>query len=196
MLADATGARLHLSALEGYTFDDFELLQDGDQISLDRGSLTIEAIHTPGHTVGSTCFLIERYALISGDTLFLEGFGRPDLHRREETRARDLYRSCSKVFSTLGPEVTVLPGHFGLAGDMLEENPLSRTLAQINSDVRLTSTSESEFVKTLLAHELPPPSNYESIISINRGESRFDATLIDLLEEGQNRCILPMVPSR
>ena len=196
ILANATGAKLHLNALEGFRFDGFEPTQDWDRISLNRGSLTIEAMHTPGHTVGSTCFLIEKRALISGDTLFLEGVGRPDLHGREETRARELYRSCRRVFSKLNPEVIVLPGHFGLDTNTIEESPLSRTLAQIDNYVRLTSTSESEFVETLLVHELPPPSNYQSIIRINRGESHLDPALIDLLEEGHNRCILPVGTSR
>ena len=196
LLADTTGAKLHFNGLEEYAFDDFEPVQEGDRILLDRGSITIDAIHTPGHTVGSTCFLIENRALISGDTLFLDGFGRPDLHRREDTRARDLYRSCSKIFLTLDPEVIVLPGHFGMTEDTWEGKSLSRTLAQIDTDLRLTSASESEFVQTLLANELPPPSNYRSIISVNRGESRLDPALVDLLEEGHNRCVLPIAPFR
>src|SRR6266567_68052 len=113
-LANETGAKLHLSAHEEYEFDGFEPVEEGSTISLNRGGLAIEAIDTPGHTVGSACFLIEKRALISGDTLFLEGVGRPDLNGKAEQRARDLYRSCRSVFSRLDPEVLVLPGHFDL----------------------------------------------------------------------------------
>jgi len=194
-LATTTGAMLHLSTLDGYKFDGFAPIRNGERISLSNGAVTIEVLHTPGHTVGSMCFLIENDALLSGDTLMLEGVGRPDLHRSEEQRARELYHSCKKMLSRLDRETIVLPGHLGLAANTTVESPICRTLTEIGHEVGLTDISESEFVETLLKHEMPPPSNYHTILRINSGESRLDPALIDLLEEGHNRCISPMRPT-
>jgi glyoxylase-like metal-dependent hydrolase (beta-lactamase superfamily II) len=79
-------------------------LSDGDEIAV--GSLTVRAIHTPGHTPGSTCFLVEGN-VISGDTLFPGGPGRTQ-------SPRDLEESIKSITSrlhTLPQETAVLPGH-------------------------------------------------------------------------------------
>jgi glyoxylase-like metal-dependent hydrolase (beta-lactamase superfamily II) len=75
---------------------------------LEVGSIRIELLHTPGHTPGSQCFLVEDRYLVSGDTLFIDGCGRTDLPGGD-TEA--LYHSLHKVLAGVPDEAQVLPGH-------------------------------------------------------------------------------------
>lgn len=71
------------------------------------GSETIKVLHTPGHTVGSSCFLCGDEFLITGDTLFAEGYGRYDLYSGDlRTLADSLHR-----LQTLPPSLPIYPGH-------------------------------------------------------------------------------------
>jgi hydroxyacylglutathione hydrolase len=77
---------------------------DGDRVRV--GGIDIELLHTPGHTPGSQCFLVDG-RLISGDTLFLDGCGRTDLPGSDPEA---MYRSLRRL-AALPPDVAVLPGH-------------------------------------------------------------------------------------
>ncbi len=75
---------------------------------LEVGGISIELLHTPGHTPGSQCFLVEGRHLVSGDTLFIDGCGRTDLPGGD-TEA--LYHSLHKVLAGVPGDAQVLPGH-------------------------------------------------------------------------------------
>jgi glyoxylase-like metal-dependent hydrolase (beta-lactamase superfamily II) len=92
-VARVTGASSELVAHEG-----------GEAI--DVGAVTIQLMHTPGHTPGSQCFLVDRL-LVSGDTLFLEGCGRTDLPGADPSA---MYDSLARL-ATLPDDVVVFPGH-------------------------------------------------------------------------------------
>ena len=89
----------------------FQKIADGDRVSL--GSASITAMHTPGHTNESTSYVLNQAAVFTGDTLFTNGVGRPDLHADPEAarqRARALFRSLTHL-QQLRPETIVLPAH-------------------------------------------------------------------------------------
>lgn len=88
----------------GLSADQLALHDPGDQILV--GTLPIDLLHTPGHTPGSQCFLVEG-RLITGDTLFLEGCGRTDLPGSDPAA---MYDSLQRL-STLPPGLLVCPGH-------------------------------------------------------------------------------------
>lgn len=97
-----------------------EPLQDGQVLAL--GGLKLRVVHTPGHTMGSVCFLVEgEGVLLSGDTLFRRGVGRTDLGGDWDT----LVRSIRERLFPLGDAVKVLPGHNGATtlGEERRENP-------------------------------------------------------------------------
>ncbi|HJM27729.1 MAG: MBL fold metallo-hydrolase [Acidimicrobiales bacterium] len=79
--------------------------ESGDKINV--GSIEIELIHTPGHTPGSQCFLVEN-RLVAGDTLFLDGCGRTDLPGGDP---RQMYESLTKRLSKVPDDATLFPGH-------------------------------------------------------------------------------------
>jgi len=94
---------------------------DGTVIEL--GSLRIRCMHTPGHTPGSQCFLVDD-AILTGDTLFIDGCGRVDLPGSEP----EMMVKSLKALAALDPSTTVYPGHdYGgtrsTIGELLERNP-------------------------------------------------------------------------
>jgi glyoxylase-like metal-dependent hydrolase (beta-lactamase superfamily II) len=111
-LSAAAGARIHVNKHEadglikitGVAEGDLVRHESGDVIAL--GDVSIELIHTPGHTPGSQCFLV-RDRLVTGDTLFVDGCGRVDLPGGNAGQLRDSLRMLAK----LPDHVTVCPGH-------------------------------------------------------------------------------------
>jgi glyoxylase-like metal-dependent hydrolase (beta-lactamase superfamily II) len=114
----------------GLSARDFVAHEGGDAIEL--GGLRIRLLHTPGHTPGSQCFLVEEAGrpgrLVSGDTLFLNGCGRVDLPGGDPEA---LYRSLHEVLKRLPDDTLVYPGHLyadpcGSLGEQKRTNPYLR----------------------------------------------------------------------
>jgi glyoxylase-like metal-dependent hydrolase (beta-lactamase superfamily II) len=114
----------------GLSASDFALHEGGDEIAL--GGLRICLLHTPGHTPGSQCFLVEEAnqpaRLVSGDTLFLNGCGRVDLPGGDPEA---MYRSLNDVLKGLPDATLVYPGHLyaepvGSLGEQKRSNPYLR----------------------------------------------------------------------
>jgi glyoxylase-like metal-dependent hydrolase (beta-lactamase superfamily II) len=114
----------------GLSANDVERRRGGDVIEL--GAVRVRLLHTPGHTPGSQCFLVEEDGqparLVSGDTLFLNGCGRVDLPGGDPEA---LYRSLHDVLKRLPDDTLVYPGHlyadpFGTLGDQKRTNPYLR----------------------------------------------------------------------
>ena len=91
------------------------LLQEGDQISF--GTLTLEVLHTPGHTPGGICLVSQSYCVFSGDTLFYRGIGRTDLAGGDY---QQIEQSIRNKLYTLEDELVVFPGH-GQSTTIIEE---------------------------------------------------------------------------
>ena len=89
----------------GVGFDNLRTHSSGDKILV--GSIEIELIHTPGHTPGSQCFLVEN-RLVAGDTLFLDGCGRTDLPGGDP---RQMYESLTTRLAKVPDTATLFPGH-------------------------------------------------------------------------------------
>ncbi len=89
----------------GKKYDNFDLNYGGDLIYL--GDTVIKCIHTPGHTPGSTCYYIDD-DLIAGDTLFVFGCGRCDLHGGDPEL---MYKSLIQIRESLNSNTLILPGH-------------------------------------------------------------------------------------
>jgi glyoxylase-like metal-dependent hydrolase (beta-lactamase superfamily II) len=95
-----------LKLITGLSDGDLALHCGGDRIQV--GQITIEFLHTPGHTPGSQCFLVEGRYLISGDTLFVEGCGRVDLPGGDPEK---MYYSLTQVLAKLPDQTILYPGH-------------------------------------------------------------------------------------
>ena len=87
--------------------DDSDLVTHASGDVVQAGAIPIELIHTPGHTPGSQCFLVDN-RLVAGDTLFLEGCGRTDLPGGDP---RALYESLTQKLAKVPDDATLYPGH-------------------------------------------------------------------------------------
>ena len=108
--------------MTGVSDTDLAVHDSGDTVQV--GAIGVELIHTPGHTPGSQCFLVEK-RLVAGDTLFLEGCGRTDL---PGGNSRDLYRSLTQRLAKVPDDAVLFPGHLyspepsGSMGDTRRHN--------------------------------------------------------------------------
>ena len=184
-VADATGAPLYLPEQERVSFDHTPLC-DGD--TLDVGTATVEALHTPGHTPESTSYRLGAGALFTGDTLFLEGVGRPDLDAGAEQgrqKARRLYRSLQRL-AQLPDDTMILPGHASEPVPFNDEI-VAAPLSQVTQQVEALQEPEERFVGRVTENVPPTPPNHETVITANTTGDWPTGDVVDL-EAGGNRC--------
>ena len=186
LLAERSGAKVYLPNQERVTYP-FIAIHDGSTIKV--GAVAITAIQTPGHTLESMSYLLDRQVLFTGDSLFLQGVGRPDLlASAEETRAQAhlLYQSLQKLLA-LPADTLILPGHTNTPTSF-DKIPLTASLGNLRNQVKLLQLSESEFVETLVTRIPPVPPNHERIIELNQAGQLIDNPIE--LEAGANNCAI------
>lgn len=209
-LAKRTGALYCQSSYENYEFGakGDKQIKDGDTIKIDN--ISIKAIHTPGHTLGSISFLIDDFPsalktdiyydnnkenktysklLFTGDTLFVNGIGRPDLRDKAKEFASQLFDTLhNKLLDLNGDNVVVFPAHFDK--DIQSTQIISSTLQEIKKrGNEFLNLDRQEFVEKVSSMVMPTPSNYKEIIAINAGIKPVPlANDIYELEIGPNRC--------
>jgi glyoxylase-like metal-dependent hydrolase (beta-lactamase superfamily II) len=184
-LARQTGAALVLPPQDRVHFA-FVPIADGETISV--GHAHLSAIHTPGHTNESTSYMLNGAAIFTGDTLFTNGVGRPDLHANPEVarqRAHTLFASLSRLRALQG-QVVVLPGH---ASEPIAFDGQA-VVSPMNDVARWLSAwleSESAFVHRVTANLPPTPPNFSRIVELNESGDLPPGDPTDL-EAGANRC--------
>jgi glyoxylase-like metal-dependent hydrolase (beta-lactamase superfamily II) len=112
-LQEEQGVKVHchrteeegLRRVTGLSASDIETHDGGD--ALEVGRVRIELLHTPGHTPGSQCFLVDK-KLVAGDTLFVQGCGRVDLPGGDP---EEMYRTLTQRLASLPDDVVLYPGH-------------------------------------------------------------------------------------
>ena len=184
-LAEQSGATVYLPDQPRVMYR-FMPLRNGSIIKVGEASLM--GIPTPGHTAESMSYLLDRRTLFTGDTLFLQGVGRPDLHATtEETRsyAHLLYHSLHHHLLLFPAQTLVLPGHTNTPAPF-DKIPLTATLGDLRNKVELLRLSESEFVETLVTRIPPVPPNHERIIELNEAGKLIENPIE--LEAGANHC--------
>ena len=187
-LAASTGASLHLNPADTFSFD-YTPLTDGDRHQLPGGvEMSVAALHTPGHTMGSTIYLVGDDAVLTGDTLFVDGVGRPDLADRAEEFAHNLYRSLQERVLTLPDEAFVLPGHYGEGVPVHPRQPVGAPLGELRRTLEPLQLDEEHFVVWATERATPRPPNYAEIIKANMGRPETPIALLQQLELGPNRC--------
>jgi glyoxylase-like metal-dependent hydrolase (beta-lactamase superfamily II) len=184
-LAQVSGAAYYLPEQERAGFE-YHPIKGGDTLQV--GSVPLKAIASPGHTFESTCYLLDERALFSGDTLFLDSVGRPDLkadRAEAEQRARLLYQTL-KGLRALDEQTLVLPCHSSQPAPF-DGSPLAAPLSSVIAKTRALSFDEETFVTWILGRIPPTPPNYEQIVRFNEtGEfPTFDPIR---LEAGANHC--------
>lgn len=187
-LSKQTGAPIIYGPNANPTFE-AHIAKDGDTFKL--GDISIKVLHTPGHTMESTSYLLtneqgKETALFSGDTLFIGDVGRPDLaqkaaHMSQEALAGILFDSLRKKIMPLNDDIIVYPAHG--AGSACGKNMSRETTDTLghqkltNYALRADMTSE-EFIKEVTEGLTPPPAYFPVNVKMNReGYESFDTVL-------------------
>jgi hydroxyacylglutathione hydrolase len=175
-LAVATGATIHVHRDAGVEYE-HEPFDDGWELEL--GSVRVRALHTPGHRPEHTAFALidgnrsaEPWALLTGDTLFVNEIARPDLAVEKEDGARGIHRALHEKLLPLAPQTEIWPGHLGgsLCGGPGMDLKVSSTIGFERENNRLLAIDDpAEFVEQVTAKLPPQPPNFEAIVAINRG---------------------------
>ncbi|SHJ70134.1 Glyoxylase, beta-lactamase superfamily II [Arenibacter nanhaiticus] len=190
-LSKETGAPIVFGPLANPSFDAI-IATDGQEFPL--GDITIKVLHTPGHTMESTTYLLKDkngkdHAIFSGDTLFLGDVGRPDLAQKaadmtQEELAGILFESLRNKIMTLSDDVIVYPAHG--AGSACGKNMMKETVdtlgnqKKMNYALRADMTKE-EFIKEVTDGLLPPPKYFPLNVQMNK-EGYED--IAEVLERG------------
>jgi glyoxylase-like metal-dependent hydrolase (beta-lactamase superfamily II)/rhodanese-related sulfurtransferase len=177
-LAELTNAPIIFGPNANPTFD---CIIAKDQQVFKLGKITIKVLHTPGHTMESTCYLLQDengkdHALFSGDTLFLGDVGRPDLAQKsneitQEDLAGILFDSLREKVMTLSDEVIVYPAHG--AGSACGKNLSKETVGTIGEQKRNNyalreDMTKEEFIKEVTDGLLPPPAYFPMNVKLNK----------------------------
>jgi glyoxylase-like metal-dependent hydrolase (beta-lactamase superfamily II) len=186
-LAAEWGARLHLNPADTFAFD-YEPLYDGDRFALGNATLAVAALATPGHTQGSTIYTIDDAVVLSGDTLFVDGVGRPDLAERAAEFAHNLYRSLHERVLSLTDDSLVLPGHYGDDVVVRPDTIVGASLRELRATLPELGLDEDDFVAWATERTTPRPPNYADIIALNMGRTSEPTEVMRALEAGPNRC--------
>nr|WP_226679250.1 MBL fold metallo-hydrolase [Mesobacillus jeotgali] len=189
-IAEATGATYWLPPKDAdeVTFN-YQSLEDGNNVKIGETNIDINALYTPGHTIGSTSFVVDEKYLLSGDILFIDSIGRPDLAGKAEDWVADLRNSLYTRYKQLSDELVVLPAHFMIIEELNEDGSVSEKLGTLFAKNHgLNIEDEAEF-RRLVTENLPPqPNAYQEIRETNMGKISPDDEKQREMEIGPNRC--------
>ena len=177
-LSEKTGAPIVYGPNANPSFK-AHIAKDGETFKL--GKLTIKVLHTPGHTMESSTYLLQDeqgkdHAIFSGDTLFLGDVGRPDLAQKaadltQEDLAGLLFDSIRRKIMPLSDEVIVYPAHG--AGSACGKNMMKETVDTLGNQKKVNyalraDMSKEEFIKEVTAGLLPPPAYFPLNVKLNK----------------------------
>lgn len=205
--ADFVSGHLDLAAATGATIvygpntvTEFPVHVAKDGESFQIGKLRIEVLHTPGHTLESSCYLLhdeagKAHAIFTGDTLFVGDVGRPDLAQKGaeltmEDLAGMLYESLQQKIMPLADEVILYPAHGAgsSCGKNLGPETYSTIGAQKQSNYALQPQSKEDFVKAVTEGLAAPPQYFPINAAINK---QGYSSLNSVLEKGLQALDIP-----
>lgn len=185
-LAKKTGATIVFGP-NGNTAYNSYVAKDGEEFKI--GKITIKVLHTPGHTLESSTFLLldennKPHCIFSGDTLFIGDVGRPDLAIKSDLTQEDLagmlFDSLNTKIKTLPDDVIVYPAHG--AGSACGKNMSKETFDTLGNQKQknyaLVMNNKQEFIKELTTGILPPPQYFAKNAYLNKtGYDAFDSVM-------------------
>ena len=187
-LAQQTGAPIIYGPNANPNFEAY-IAEDGEEFKI--GKLTIKVLHTPGHTMESTSYLLfdedgKEHAIFTGDTLFLGDVGRPDLAQKgEELTIQDLagyaFESLRNKIMPLPDNVIVYPAHG--AGSACGKNMMKETMDTLGNQKKMNyalraDMTRAEFIEEVTDGLVPPPSYFPMNVKLNKeGYQSIDVVL-------------------
>ena len=175
---DFSGARIHYSRL-----------QDRVYYTFSQSGPTVQCLFTPGHTPGSTSFIIDNRYIITGDTIFIQSIGRPDLGGQVEEWSYKLFETLQQIKEMKG-EMIVLPGHYMSWEEANDQLAFASTLAEtmaFNKAIYAIRNKE-EFLDFIKSNMRKQPEEYAVIRLINANLEQVGNDKAEELDLGKNEC--------
>lgn len=189
-IAAATGATYYLPPkdAEEVVFE-YEALTDGLTVQLGASKIEVGALYSPGHTIGSTSFVIDSKYLLTGDILFIDSIGRPDLAGLAEDWVGDLRETLYARYRTLAEDLIVLPAHFMIIEELNEDGTVAKRLGDLFAENHGLNVADEEVFRSMVTDNLPPqPNAYQEIRIVNMGKVTPSDDEQTEMEIGPNRC--------
>jgi glyoxylase-like metal-dependent hydrolase (beta-lactamase superfamily II)/rhodanese-related sulfurtransferase len=169
-------------------------VKDGEVFRLSAGGPEIRAVHMPGHTPGSTSYLIDNTYMVSGDAIFIRSIGRPDLGGKAVEWAKLLFNTIQTQIAALDDSILVLPGHYMEWSEMHPKGFFADTLGDVrkrNADI-YGIRDEKGFIKFIQDNMRPQPEVYAKIRQVNAGLTLVDDEEQEVMDLGKNECAASM----
>jgi glyoxylase-like metal-dependent hydrolase (beta-lactamase superfamily II) len=164
-------------------------LEDGETHNFSKNGPEVSVLFTPGHTPGSTSYIIDNKYIVAGDMVFISSIGRPDLGGKAEEWAGLLYNSMQLV-KKLDHNLIVLPGHYmnweEASDDLLFITTLGKAI-ELNKNIYYIE-SEEKFVQFIKDNMRPQPEEYAVIRKVNANIEEVDDDRAEELDLGKNEC--------
>lgn len=165
----------------------FEPLADGDRVGFGRAALRVA--HTPGHTLGSVTLFSDDGLALSGDFVFVQSLGRPDLGGQAAAWVADLWASLERARAEWPGDVLVLPAHYGTEVERRADRVVGARWDVIAAtNPALAHRDRDAFVAWIAAHQATPPAAYRTIKLANLGLVDLSADEAETLESGASQC--------
>ena len=191
-LAQAEGAPCFGSAADfsGAAFP-WEAMEDRKRLgAVGLEVIPVRVLHSPGHTPGSTCLVVNDALLVTGDTLFVGDVGRPDLGGKAADWARELHRTLRERLKALPDEMSILPAHTSGPHELHDDGTIAGRLGDLRARNPSFGLDENEFVRQAEASAGAAPPAYARIRLINLGTQPLLSDELTELELGKNECAL------
>lgn len=189
-IREATGATYWLPKEDASEVQfDYKKLSSNSKIEFENSDVSIEVIYTPGHTIGSMSIIIDQAYLITGDILFVDSIGRPDLAGKADNWAHDLRETLYERYRNMSDNLIVLPAHFGKISELNQDGSVYEklgTLFETNDGLQITD--KEKFIQTVSENLPPQPNSYQEIRKTNMGKINPDQEEQINMEIGPNRC--------
>ena len=189
-LARLTGAAYYVADddIKGATIP-YLPLTDGDVLRIGDAVVKVVALATPGHTPGSSSLLVNDQYFLSGDTIFVQSVGRPDLGGKARDWAYDLFDTLYAKLGELKDDVLVLPAHYSTPEEIRERGLVAERLGKIRTENEALHVAEKEqFVEYILGDLPEQPATYDEMRKVNKGYVAVDEERATELEIGANKC--------
>jgi len=159
----------------------------GDTIVVGRATVRVE--HVPGHTLGSIALVVDDSLALTGDFLFVQSVGRPDLGGQRDAWARLQWHSLARVRNAWPGDQLVLPAHYAGEAERRADRAVAARLDVIAAtNAGLAIGEEAAFLRWVADNTLPPPETYRTIKLANLGLVEVLEAEAEILEFGPNQC--------
>ena len=189
-MADLSGADYWIAKEEMKdSLKEYTPLPDKKTFLFGQGNFDLISIKTPGHTISSTCLLLNDQYLLSGDTLFVSGIGRPDLKGRAEEMSEILFQTVNGIFNSFKDDLIILPGHFSQLSEINEQGFIGESFARVKEKTEILNVQDKgTFISTILRSLGETPPNFNKITQINQEKHEANSSEQSELEIGPNLC--------